>query len=568
MYEATDSGLTAWILKHGERLGIVDLENFSSEAAKLRESDSRYLALTWKDSAHIRVAAYKELNLAQDQPVPPLSFIGAPIKWNKRTLGVIRCCCSISSPYYFDDWDLALLDDIARHLGSLLRNWQERRGIHVENTSWERLVNSMSDLNTVVQTEILESLKHTLSTKAQGNEFSERPVFQRALQVTKDVIPFADIMDIRMLDPGTRELYFYEKLGEAWLTGNLTEITQRSTKRFRVDDASPQSLGVLVFQKGGVLELPQVRDHPIYNETFPSAKRMIIAPIVSVEGEHFGVLDIRSTKDIPFARNAKSIATLLGQQLGLFKTLLDTIRKLTKTERQLDETLHTQLQTYQDFQHQLRSPIIQARLRGQRARDSGFFSKSSGDAIIGLLGKATRVVRNIELFTNLARGRAISVRKDRITDEFIIKTIIEAGVDGQVLHDSRLTFDFLRVTAAVLSTVALYADKDLLEQALTDVVDNAYKYGFEDEVIRITCGLAHERFFISVLDRGVPIEENELPRLVERGFRGARAKLCTGEGSGIGLWIVNEIMKAQRGSIQIVSNGEETEVRLLWPLGR
>ena len=61
-----------------------------------------------------------------------------------------------------------------------------------------------------------------------------------------------------------------------------------------------------------------------------------------------------------------------------------------------------------------------------------------------------------------------------------------------------------------------------------------------------------------------------MQRVKRRGERGQLAMLVVGEGSGIGLWIVDEIMKAHGGVLEIIPTTPEriTRIRLLFPIAR
>jgi signal transduction histidine kinase len=64
----------------------------------------------------------------------------------------------------------------------------------------------------------------------------------------------------------------------------------------------------------------------------------------------------------------------------------------------------------------------------------------------------------------------------------------------------------------------------------------------------------------------LPIKSNETALCKQREWRSELAESVTSEGSGIGLWIVDEIMKAHGGYLEIVPTTEnnQTEVKLIF----
>jgi signal transduction histidine kinase len=112
-------------------------------------------------------------------------------------------------------------------------------------------------------------------------------------------------------------------------------------------------------------------------------------------------------------------------------------------------------------------------------------------------------------------------------------------------------------------------DWPLLEQCINNIMDNAAKYSFGDTVVRVWGGVQSKgsELVIAVANEGLEVKPDDVQKLKQRGYRGQDAVSATGEGSGIGLWIVDEIMQAHGGRLAITAtqNGT-TEVRLVFPI--
>ncbi|HRJ12472.1 MAG TPA: ATP-binding protein, partial [Alphaproteobacteria bacterium] len=106
-------------------------------------------------------------------------------------------------------------------------------------------------------------------------------------------------------------------------------------------------------------------------------------------------------------------------------------------------------------------------------------------------------------------------------------------------------------------------DWDQLIQALTNLVENAVKYGQENSEITITAGVQHdgvnadgkarEVVVISVADQGEGIPKEHLEKLTERFYRADTAKARRIPGTGLGLAIVKHIVNRHRGRLGITS---------------
>ena len=114
----------------------------------------------------------------------------------------------------------------------------------------------------------------------------------------------------------------------------------------------------------------------------------------------------------------------------------------------------------------------------------------------------------------------------------------------------------------------VYLDRDMWEKIVLNLLSNAFKFTFEGEIVvrlRVVDGHAE----LSVGDTGVGIPEGELPRLFERFHRIEGQMSRTYEGSGIGLALVQELVKLHGGAIRVESvEGEGTRFIVTIPLGR
>jgi PAS domain S-box-containing protein len=114
---------------------------------------------------------------------------------------------------------------------------------------------------------------------------------------------------------------------------------------------------------------------------------------------------------------------------------------------------------------------------------------------------------------------------------------------------------------------AVYVDRDMWEKIVLNLLSNALKFTFEG---RITVALrAQERAAeLIVADTGTGVPADEVPRLFERFHRVERARARSGEGSGIGLAVVRELIGLHGGTITVDSAPQRgTTFRVLLPWG-
>jgi len=111
----------------------------------------------------------------------------------------------------------------------------------------------------------------------------------------------------------------------------------------------------------------------------------------------------------------------------------------------------------------------------------------------------------------------------------------------------------------------LEADRAALAQAVTNLVDNAIKYSGESRTVSVRAALEGPAVVIAVRDSGVGIRKEDLDKVFERFFRAGDELTRTVKGSGLGLTLVKEIVKAHGGKISVESEpgkGSVFSVRL------
>jgi GAF domain-containing protein len=230
---------------------------------------------------------------------------------------------------------------------------------------------------------------------------------------------------------------------------------------------------------------------------------------------------------------------------------------------------HAQVEAYQDLAHQLQSPLATACKVVRDLVDSSADSDADLRLLAGLVGKARRVSTSVRLFGALAAGRDLKTNLTTLSPARIVSLLQATIVENEALVDParglHVRCDFLSFN--VLEEYAVSADLSLLEQALGNIIDNALKYSFPNSEIVVHGSLENGRFILTVENDG-ELTEEEAGKCTQRYWRGESAEESTGEGSGIGLWIVSEIMKAHSGRLGVeVRPAKHVGVSLYFKIG-
>ena len=101
---------------------------------------------------------------------------------------------------------------------------------------------------------------------------------------------------------------------------------------------------------------------------------------------------------------------------------------------------------------------------------------------------------------------------------------------------------------------AVYIDRDMWEKVVLNLLSNAFKFTFEGAIaVQVRASQDGSKAEVSIRDTGVGIPPEELPRLFERFHRVEGIQGRSIEGSGIGLALVQELVRLQGGEITVES---------------
>jgi two-component system, OmpR family, phosphate regulon sensor histidine kinase PhoR len=100
---------------------------------------------------------------------------------------------------------------------------------------------------------------------------------------------------------------------------------------------------------------------------------------------------------------------------------------------------------------------------------------------------------------------------------------------------------------------AVYCDKERIAQAVLNLAENAVKYTPEKGTIRIEASKGNNFIKVDVIDSGIGIPEEHIPRIFERFYRVDKARSRELGGTGLGLSIVKHIVQSHAGEVWVHS---------------
>lgn len=549
-------GLTGWVLENRRPIRVLDLTEFEQDKSRIQQV---YPGAQWTDSANIRDFARKQLGIADNRDLPPLSFMASPVMVANELYGVIKCSVRRSGPSYFTEQDLQLLSSVAARLGLTWRDALLQETLESERRVWERLGDVLERLNVCVQSDVS----------------SPHDCVGKSLDEIISIVPQADIIDVRLLTADKNSLEFAGARGEGWERLPEDKKDQNGPVRFALGRPW-KSVGAEVFDTGILkhVDVPQSDTSPAHLYIVPTREMVVVA--IKSGSQKYGVLDLHRTGATPFPRIVDSVARLLGSQLGLYLRMLNAFQKEREAQQELEDAIIERDRTYQDLSHQLRTPLTQLVERISLAVDDrmrhGNLREEALTRIRGMARKSLNVAQSMGLLADLNRGIPIKLSLAPVTASQLRQMLIELATDAEALvqpnRDIRFVVDRTGLgSQRVFQNDPIWLDWNLLRQSVSNLLDNAGKYSRKHTTVNIRAGLSLRGLEIGIENCGIRLAAEDVKNACRRDWRSPLAVKVTGEGSGIGLWIVDQIMQAHNGKLEISATNAEgiTVVTLVFP---
>jgi two-component system sensor histidine kinase MprB len=257
------------------------------------------------------------------------------------------------------------------------------------------------------------------------------------------------------------------------------------------------------------------------------AARRVLAPLAEVAdtAEQIGETDDLSRRlTIHADDEVGALATRFNQML----------ERLERSRDELDESVRAQRQLVADASHELRTPVTSLRTNIEVLLQGGQLEEEDrrrlladvveqSEELSGLVGDLIELARG-----DLPPGATEPTRLDRIVEESIAR--------------ARRNYPHVRVSASLEPRV-VEGVPERLGRAINNLLDNAARHSPPDGVIDVLLDSGGLR----VRDHGTGIDEQDLPHVFDRFYRGANSR--GKQGSGLGLAIVRQVAEQHGGTV-------------------
>lgn len=243
---------------------------------------------------------------------------------------------------------------------------------------------------------------------------------------------------------------------------------------------------------------------------------------------------------------------------GLIVILRDITREREASRKKSEFVAHVA--------HELRTPLSSIRAYVEMLVDGEASDEATRKEYYDIIQtSAQRLGRLIDNMLNISRIEAGTVRinKEPIAISMVVKEACDVMRPSAEEKKITLTEHLTPVMFRIL------ADRDLIYQAILNLISNAVKYTPEngEVIVRMTPREEQKTILIEVQDTGVGIPKEDLPRMFQKFFR-VEANKNMAKGTGLGLNLVKSIVESVHGGqITLASEvGKGSTFGMVFPL--
>lgn len=215
--------------------------------------------------------------------------------------------------------------------------------------------------------------------------------------------------------------------------------------------------------------------------------------------------------------------------------MLERLQALVKASRHTGDAIA----------HDLRSPLSRMRNRLEHALSQPDPNRTANDVIEDTIKEVDGVLATFNAILRLSRLDAQTEMRMERTD---VSELVEEMAD---LFEPAAEFEGLQFESDASRAAQVLGDREMIAQALSNLIDNAIKYTPEGGAIRVSARRADDNMVeLMVKDTGFGIPESDRERAKQRFVRMDDAR--TLPGSGLGLALVDAVAMVHRGEFQLL----------------
>ena len=200
--------------------------------------------------------------------------------------------------------------------------------------------------------------------------------------------------------------------------------------------------------------------------------------------------------------------------------------------------------------HELKSPLASIKILLQTIQKRDL----TKEQVLDFIGKS---LRDIERLDDMVENMLLASKIDNHSynfpkDKFNLSVLVDSIVNRLQITKCEGTQQI--IDAEIESKIEITGDKFALTSVVTNLIENAIKYSGPCETVDVKLFSRDEKVYLEVADHGIGIADHEKTRIFERFYRVGSEETRNTKGTGLGLYIVKEVLDKHRASIKVKDN--------------
>ncbi|WP_109302339.1 cell wall metabolism sensor histidine kinase WalK [Aquimarina sp. AU474] len=239
------------------------------------------------------------------------------------------------------------------------------------------------------------------------------------------------------------------------------------------------------------------------------------------------------------------------------RTLIKEVEKFAQQRKTEIETLKIREDYRKEFMgnvsHELKTPLFTVQGYILTLLDGAMDDPAILDKYLNRANKGVErliyIVNDLDMITKLEVGD-LNLNYTNFDIVELVQSVFDLFEMKAAKKNIALTFD-MNYSEPIL----VHADRERIQQVLSNLVVNSIKYGKEDGTTEVSVeDLIRNKAIVRVTDNGEGIAQAHIPRLFERFYRVDKSGSRKEGGSGLGLAIVKHIIEAHHERIYVESD--------------
>jgi two-component system phosphate regulon sensor histidine kinase PhoR len=214
--------------------------------------------------------------------------------------------------------------------------------------------------------------------------------------------------------------------------------------------------------------------------------------------------------------------------------------------------------------HELKTPLTSIKGFIDTLKNGAIHDEDVAERFLDIIDiEAERLTTLIEDILELSEIE--TMKQDVRIDDYDLHDIIEEAINVVFQSAAKKNIRIKHHVDPQISKVRV--NKDRLKQMLINLIDNGIKYNNPGGIVEITCEKIGKTVEFHIVDSGIGISNEHIPRLFERFYRVDKGRSRNQGGTGLGLSIVKHIVNLYNGELNVESEvGKGTEFIIRLPI--